>query len=259
MMDLMRSTQLSSRPSIDKPFNESKECPYCKATCFAEFDNTGKQIGPYDCKECFATEIGLFDEERAMSSEERISGWWEPERSPAKRGVRPNAYMVQRSMEDLGNVDEALSESRTFATEIVKHTNNMYSLMKMDEKLFHPSLDQMTKHLMERRMMAEAPTWGGAHRHSTIYHSSPAYIRYEDAFANRTPCVEYDADQNKEERRFKAAFEAIMEKHRNRQRKELLYEIRHNRLTAEQALNKLCKSLNMPLKEAMIALNNVDR
>lgn len=61
------------------------QCPYCGAWCSADFADIGvafEQCGPFHCMTCHATEIGPYDDPRALSERERKSGWYEPGRPP---------------------------------------------------------------------------------------------------------------------------------------------------------------------------------
>lgn len=60
-------------------------CPYCRATCEADFCDVGVgmvQCGPYHCESCDASEIGAYDERRELSSQERDTGWYAPHSEP---------------------------------------------------------------------------------------------------------------------------------------------------------------------------------
>lgn len=61
---------------------EPKEnCPYCNATCCADFVDVGVgmvQCGPYHCEACGASEIGPHDSEHEWTVREKKTGWYEP-------------------------------------------------------------------------------------------------------------------------------------------------------------------------------------
>jgi hypothetical protein len=63
----------------------TKQCPYCGATCHADFVDIGvgmTQCGPYHCLPCGASEIGPFDKPRDLTPAERASGWYAPGAEP---------------------------------------------------------------------------------------------------------------------------------------------------------------------------------
>lgn len=57
-------------------------CPYCSSPCEAEHCDIGvgmQQIEPHHCFDCGATEIGTYDgDERVLTEEERRTGWYAP-------------------------------------------------------------------------------------------------------------------------------------------------------------------------------------
>lgn len=59
----------------------NRTCPYCKADdCEAEWVDVGVglvQSGPYVCRNCGASEIGVYDK-KEVTSEEKNSGWYYP-------------------------------------------------------------------------------------------------------------------------------------------------------------------------------------
>lgn len=65
---------------------EPKErCPYCNASCHADFVDVGvgyQQCGPYHCEGCGASEIGTFDDPRTLSAIEEKTGWYAPGSEP---------------------------------------------------------------------------------------------------------------------------------------------------------------------------------
>jgi len=63
----------------------TRNCPYCKTVCRADFVDIGvgmQQCGPYHCDNCLASEIGPYDEERALSEVETRTGWYAPGAEP---------------------------------------------------------------------------------------------------------------------------------------------------------------------------------
>ncbi|MDK4729363.1 hypothetical protein [Rhizobium phaseoli] len=63
----------------------TESCPYCGATCEADFVDVGigyTQCGPYHCEDCLASEIGPYDEKRELSEDERRTGWYRPGAEP---------------------------------------------------------------------------------------------------------------------------------------------------------------------------------
>jgi len=80
---------------------EPKErCPYCGASCHADFVDIGvgyQQCGPYHCEGCGASEIGAFDnyDENDMSMRERQTGWYEPGKPAGQSAnVDPNGRHI---------------------------------------------------------------------------------------------------------------------------------------------------------------------
>lgn len=60
-------------------------CPYCGATCRADFVDIGvgyEQCGPYHCEACNASEIGPYDRERDLTDREKELGWYAPGSEP---------------------------------------------------------------------------------------------------------------------------------------------------------------------------------
>lgn len=60
-------------------------CPYCGATCRADFADIGvgyQQCGPYQCEKCRASEIGPYDKARDLVEAEKATGWYLPESEP---------------------------------------------------------------------------------------------------------------------------------------------------------------------------------
>ncbi|HCF3663708.1 TPA: hypothetical protein NID01_000534 [Pseudomonas aeruginosa] len=60
-------------------------CPYCGATCRADFVDVGVgyvQCGPYHCEVCNASEIGPYDRERDLTDREKELGWYAPGSEP---------------------------------------------------------------------------------------------------------------------------------------------------------------------------------
>lgn len=63
----------------------TENCPYCGTVCRADFVDIGvgmQQCGPYHCDNCFASEIGPYDDERPLTAEERRTGWYAPGAEP---------------------------------------------------------------------------------------------------------------------------------------------------------------------------------
>lgn len=61
------------------------KCPYCGATCHADFVDVGVgfiQCGPYHCERCRASEIGPNDEPRQLTQLEDECGWYGPHSEP---------------------------------------------------------------------------------------------------------------------------------------------------------------------------------
>lgn len=62
--------------------DEPKEtCPYCGEDCFAHFVDIGvgmQQVSPFACDSCHAFQIGPYDKERVLTTQEKITGWYEP-------------------------------------------------------------------------------------------------------------------------------------------------------------------------------------
>lgn len=59
----------------------TEKCPYCGTICRADFVDIGvgmQQCGPFHCNNCFASEIGAYDEERPLSEQEQATGWYAP-------------------------------------------------------------------------------------------------------------------------------------------------------------------------------------
>jgi hypothetical protein len=63
-----------------------EKCPYCKDDCYADFVDIGvggyQQCGPFHCTNCGASQIGPYDEERELTSYEKMTGWYEPGEEP---------------------------------------------------------------------------------------------------------------------------------------------------------------------------------
>lgn len=63
----------------------SLKCPYCGAICEADWCDVGVgvvQCGPYHCENCYASEIGKYDEIRELSDDEQSTGWYGPNQPP---------------------------------------------------------------------------------------------------------------------------------------------------------------------------------
>lgn len=63
----------------------TEPCPYCGTVCRADFVDIGvgfTQCGPYHCDNCYASEIGPYDDERVLSEEELKTGWYAPKSKP---------------------------------------------------------------------------------------------------------------------------------------------------------------------------------
>ena len=63
----------------------TRQCPYCKANCDADFVDVGigyQQCGPYHCDNCEASEIGPCDEERELTPDEERTWWYAPGSKP---------------------------------------------------------------------------------------------------------------------------------------------------------------------------------
>lgn len=63
----------------------TENCPYCDTVCRADFVDIGvgmQQCGPYHCDNCFASEIGPYDDERPLTAEEERTGWYAPNAEP---------------------------------------------------------------------------------------------------------------------------------------------------------------------------------
>jgi len=63
----------------------TENCPYCNTVCRADFVDVGvgmTQCGPYHCENCHASEIGPYDQERVLSTDEQRTGWYAPESEP---------------------------------------------------------------------------------------------------------------------------------------------------------------------------------
>ncbi|GEA15545.1 hypothetical protein E308F_17890 [Moorella sp. E308F] len=60
----------------------TRPCPYCGTECEADWVDVGvgyQQCGPYYCPNCGASEIGPFDDEaRILTDEEKKTGWYKP-------------------------------------------------------------------------------------------------------------------------------------------------------------------------------------
>lgn len=81
----------------------TKDCPYCRAVCDADFVDIGigfTQCGPYYCGNCHASEIGMYDEPRELTDEEDKTGWYRPESEPGSSanviGGRVVSHQVMR-------------------------------------------------------------------------------------------------------------------------------------------------------------------
>lgn len=67
----------------------TRNCPYCKTICRADFVDNGigmQQCGPYHCEKCKASEIGAYDVKRELTKNEIVTGWYKPY-SPAGSSV----------------------------------------------------------------------------------------------------------------------------------------------------------------------------
>lgn len=67
---------------MSSPWDESSvNCPYCGASCEAEFVNVGvgmQQVSPYHCFDCEAMQIGPYDKhERELTQFEKRVGWYQ--------------------------------------------------------------------------------------------------------------------------------------------------------------------------------------
>lgn len=63
-------------------------CPYCGTRCHADWCDVGvpgalRQVGPFHCDACGASEIGANDKERQLSAKEQRTGWYGPGSEPA--------------------------------------------------------------------------------------------------------------------------------------------------------------------------------
>jgi hypothetical protein len=60
----------------------TRVCPYCgNPDCHAEYVDIGVgllQCGPFQCPDCFATEIGPHDPSKELTESEKKTGWYEP-------------------------------------------------------------------------------------------------------------------------------------------------------------------------------------
>jgi len=57
------------------------KCPYCGASCHADWVDVGiafQQCGPYFCEACHASEIGHYDSPRELSEREKKTRWYAP-------------------------------------------------------------------------------------------------------------------------------------------------------------------------------------
>lgn len=63
----------------------TEKCPYCSEICHADFADIGvgmQQVGPFQCTNCHASEIGCYDEPRDLSPREKETGWYAPDTPP---------------------------------------------------------------------------------------------------------------------------------------------------------------------------------
>lgn len=63
----------------------TEACPYCGAICRADFvdiDVGFQQCGPYHCDNCFAVQIGAYDEPRELTADEERTRWYAPGAEP---------------------------------------------------------------------------------------------------------------------------------------------------------------------------------
>lgn len=75
----------------------TENCPYCGTVCRADFVDVGvgfQQCGPYHCDNCFASEIGPYDEDRLRSDEEKRTGWYAPGSEPGSSANVINGRIV---------------------------------------------------------------------------------------------------------------------------------------------------------------------
>ncbi len=65
----------------------TEKCPYCGTDCDADWVDVGVglvQCGPFHCMNCFASQMGPYDEEREEEPDgmRRGTGWYEPHSEP---------------------------------------------------------------------------------------------------------------------------------------------------------------------------------
>lgn len=77
-------------------------CPYCNMLCDADFVDIGvgfQQCGPYYCQNCGASEIGPYDDERALTEDEKRTGWYGPNSEPgSSANVIGNKVVSHKTM-----------------------------------------------------------------------------------------------------------------------------------------------------------------
>ena len=83
-----------------EPFGK-QNCPYCEnPDCYADWVDVGVgyvQCGPFYCTKCNASEIGTYDEDRALTEREEKTGWYEPGSIPGSSANVINGQIVSQS------------------------------------------------------------------------------------------------------------------------------------------------------------------
>ena len=72
-------------------------CPYCDTECEADWVDVGVglvQAGPFHCENCYASQIGPYDDERKLSKEEIKFGWYKPHSMPGSSANVLNGRIV---------------------------------------------------------------------------------------------------------------------------------------------------------------------
>lgn len=81
------------------------KCPYCGATCYADWCDVGVgyvQCGPFHCEDCGASQIGPYDDPRPLTLIEEFCGWYAPNSEPgSSANVIGGKIVTAKEMTDL--------------------------------------------------------------------------------------------------------------------------------------------------------------